>query len=52
VKYKYSEADDLYDQDILTKRKCPKCGARIVSHPDCTETCSNKNCEYYHIWIK
>lgn len=38
--------DDLYDQSFITKRKCPKCGELIVSHPDCTETCSNKICDY------
>jgi len=38
--------DDLYDQSILTERRCPKCGALIVSHPDCSETCSNNECDY------
>lgn len=40
------KAGDLYDQDILTERKCPKCGERIISHPDCTERCSNDDCDY------
>jgi len=44
--YTYSEADDLYDMDILTKRKCPKCKELIVSHPDCTESCSNEECDW------
>lgn len=35
-----------YDRDILTKRLCPLCKSRIVSHPDCTESCSNKKCKY------
>jgi len=42
--YPITESDELYDQSILTKRKCPKCGARIISHPDCTESCENENC--------
>ncbi len=46
-KYEYSESDGLYDQSILTKRICPKCSERIVSHPDCTESCSNSDCDYY-----
>ena len=46
VKYNYSEADDLYDQNILTKDLCPKCGARIVSCPDCTTFCSDDNCDF------
>jgi len=44
--YNYSESDDLYDQDILTNRKCPDCGESIVSCPDCTEYCSNNLCGY------
>lgn len=40
------KAAELYDQDILTKRKCPKCGERIVIQPNCTEYCSNDNCDY------
>ncbi len=43
-KYDYSVADDLFDQDILTERPCPKCSGLIVSHPDCTESCSK--CDY------
>jgi len=42
-KYKITEADDLYDQDILTDKKCPFCGEKVVSHPDCTESCSSCN---------
>lgn len=45
-KHKYSESDDLYDQDILTKRLCPKCSERIISHSDCTERCTNPDCDY------
>lgn len=37
---------DLEDQDILTERKCPKCGERIVIQPDCVEYCSNDDCDY------
>jgi hypothetical protein len=44
--YPITESDDIYDQDILTKRKCPECGALIISHPDCTESCSNEECEF------
>lgn len=50
-KYPVTEADDLYDQSFLTDRQCPECGARTVSHPDCTETCSNRKCKSYNIWI-
>ncbi len=39
-----TETDELYSQDILTDRKCPRCGEFIVSHPDCTESCSV--CDY------
>ena len=45
--YPVTEADALYDQDILTERKCPICGTEIVSHPDCTETCSDDNCDWF-----
>ncbi len=45
-KYDYSESDDLYDQDILTGRPCPKCNELIIIHSDCTETCSNQSCDY------
>lgn len=38
--------DDWYDMNIITKRPCPKCGMLIVSHPDCTEACSNDDCDY------
>jgi len=44
--YLYTESDMLFDQDILTDRKCPKCGNKIVSYPDCTESCSNDSCDY------
>ena len=46
MNYPITEADDLYDQDILTDCKCPICNAQIVSHPDCTESCSNELCEW------
>ncbi len=38
------DADDWYDQDILTGEDCPECGSKIVSYPDCTEGCSNSRC--------
>jgi hypothetical protein len=38
--HSWDEIDDLYDQDILTKRKCPECGEPIVICSDCTEYCS------------
>lgn len=41
-----TSADDWYDMNIITKRPCPKCGMLIVSHPDCTEACSNDDCDY------
>lgn len=44
--YPVTESDDLFDMDILTERKCPKCGKLIVSHPDCTHSCSNKECDW------
>lgn len=43
--------DDFYDEDILTDEECPSCGAKVISHPDCTTTCSNSNCEFFHIRI-
>lgn len=45
------DADDLYDVSFITERKCPKCGELTISHPDCTETCSNNKCEFNHIRI-
>ncbi len=39
-KYPITETDDLYDQNILTDRLCPKCGERIVISSDCIEFCS------------
>ncbi len=42
----WHKAAELYDQDILTKRKCPKCGERIVIQPNCVEYCSNDDCDY------
>ncbi len=44
--YPTDEASDLYDQNLLTDRKCPKCGKLIISCPDCTEVCSNDECDY------
>ena len=47
IGYPTVEADMLYDKDIITKRKCPRCGEFIISHPDCTESCSV--CDYVSI---
>ncbi len=44
--YPVTESDDLFDQDVLTDRKCPKCDAFLISHPDCTTTCSFNRCDY------
>lgn len=46
MEYDFSETDDLFDQDMLTDRLCPKCSELIISHPDCTESCSNRKCDY------
>lgn len=46
------DAWDLYDQSFLIDRRCPLCGAQRMSNPDCTETCSDRKCEFYDIWIK
>ncbi len=43
--------DDFYDEDILTDRECLICGAKVISHPDCTTSCSNDNCESHHIRV-
>ena len=43
--------DDFCDEDILTEKRCQDCGARIISHQDCTHSCSNDNCESHHIRI-
>jgi len=50
-KYEYSEADDLYDQDLLTGDMCEFCGSEIYSTPACTFHCTNDNCESHHIRI-
>ena len=41
--------EDFYDEDILTDKECPKCGNFLWSHPDCTNTCSDDNCDYNSI---
>lgn len=40
------DADYWYDMDLITTRECPKCKMLIISHPDCTEGCSNDACDY------
>ena len=45
-KYKYSEADDLYDQDIPIDRKCPVCKGEMYISPDCVESCSDNSCSF------
>lgn len=45
-KYPWTETDDLHDTSFLTNRKCPKCGSRIISHPECRDECSNDECDY------
>ncbi len=40
------DAWDLYDMDITTDRDCPKCGNKIISHPDCSESCSSDDCDH------
>ena len=35
---------DYYDQDMKTEYKCPICGCIIISHPDCSLSCSK--CEF------
>ena len=45
----YTDRDDIFDQDILTDRKCPECEELIVSHSDCTLSCSNDKCDFVEI---
>lgn len=46
-KYPWTEVCDVYDKSFPVDIKCPKCGNHIISHPDCTESCSNDECDYY-----
>jgi len=41
-----TDADDLYDQDILTDEKCPACGKFLYIGPDCISKCSDSNCSF------
>ena len=45
-KYIYSEADDLYDMDILVDRKCPVCNGKMYISPDCVHSCTDKDCVF------
>ncbi len=50
--YAYSEADDWYDMDIISKTvKCDLCNAGIVYHASDHTSCSNDKCESHHIKI-
>jgi len=51
VDYEYGDVDDLYDQSFLIDERCPECGSQIVSHPDCTFTCSDSGCRLHDIMI-
>lgn len=46
------DAYDLYDQSFLIDRLCLVCKSQLISHPDCTTSCSNSECELYNkmIW--
>ena len=45
-KYKYSEVDDLYDQDIPIDRKCPVCKGKMYISPDCVQSCVDSSCSF------